>query len=243
MEIFPAIDLSGGQAVRLTQGDYNRMTVYNADPLKQAAEFKQAGACYLHVVDLDGAKDGEMTNFSVIKELAEKSGLMIEVGGGIRNEERIRAYLDLGVWRVILGTVAVKDPEFVRAMAAKYGDKIVVGVDAKDGKVAVNGWLEETELETAEFCRELAAVGVKTVIVTDIAKDGLLGGTNLELYRELVRLEGLEVVASGGVSFPEEIDKLAEIGVSGVIVGKALYTGRLDLSDLLRRAERAGGAK
>ncbi len=239
MEIFPAIDLLGGKAVRLTQGDYDRVTVYNADPLMQAAAFKQAGARCLHVVDLDGAKAGEMTNFATVKALAQNSGLKIEVGGGIRDEERIKAYLSLGVWRVILGTAAVKDPQFVQAMAAKYGEKIVVGVDAKDGLVAVNGWLETTELKTADFCRELAAVGVKTVIVTDIAKDGALGGTNLALYKELVKIEGLNIVASGGVSFAEEISELAAIGVSGVIVGKALYTGKLDLSDLLSRAKGA----
>ena len=237
MEIFPAIDLSAGQAVRLTQGDYNQMTVYNPNPLRQAAAFKQAGAEYLHVVDLDGAKAGELSNFAVIAELVAKSGLKIEVGGGIRDEERIKKYLDMGVWRVILGTVAAKNPQFVREMAAKYGEQIVVGVDAKEGKVAVNGWLEQTELECAEFCGQLYQDGVSTVIVTDIAKDGLLAGANLELYRRLCQIQGLKVVASGGVSFAEEIEALAKIGVAGVIVGKALYTGKLDLADLLARAK------
>lgn len=239
MEIFPAIDLSGGQAVRLTQGDYQQMTVYNADPLAQAAEFARAGAKYLHVVDLDGAKAGETSNFAAVRALAEQSGLKLEVGGGIRDEQRIKKYLELGVWRVILGTAAVKDPEFVRAMAAKYGERVVVGVDAKEGLVAVNGWLEQTQLKTADFCRELYAAGVQTVIVTDIARDGVLAGANLPLYQELTAIKGLNIVASGGVSFAEEIDKLAAIGVAGVIVGKALYTGKLALAELLRRAKGA----
>lgn len=239
MEIFPAIDLSGGKVVRLTQGDYRQMTVYGDDPLAQAAAFRKAGAEYLHAVDLDGAKDGDTANFAAVKALAEQSGLKVEVGGGIRNEERIKKYLDLGVWRVILGTAAVKEPDFARVMAAKYGEKIVVGVDAKEGFVAVNGWLEQTGLKCAEFCQKLAADGIKTVIVTDIAKDGALGGTNLALYRELSGIRGLNIVASGGVSFPEEIDKLSEIGVAGVIVGKALYTGRLNLAELLARAKGA----
>lgn len=239
MEIFPAIDLLAGQAVRLTQGDYAKSTVYNPDPLAQAREFAAAGAKYLHAVDLDGARDGRTTNLATVERLVETSGLLVEVGGGIRDEERIRTYLEMGVWRVILGTAAVKQPEFVREMAAKYGGKIVVGVDARDGRVAVNGWLEQTELATGDFCRELAAAGVQTVIVTDIARDGLLSGANIDLYRSLVDIPGLNVVASGGVTAPEEIDRLAEIGVAGAIVGKALYTGRLDLADIIRRA---GGA-
>lgn len=240
MEIYPAIDLLGGRAVRLTQGDYEQVAVYDSDPVARAQAFAAAGARYLHAVDLDGAKNGETTNLETIKKLVKDGSLKVEVGGGIRDEERIRAYLDMGVWRVILGTVAVKDPAFVRDMAKKYGEKIVVGVDARDGRVAVNGWLEKTELATIEFCRELAAAGVKTVIVTDIARDGLLAGTNLALYRELVKMPGLDVVASGGVTYPEEINKLAQIGVAGVVVGKALYTGKLDLADIIRRA---GGAR
>lgn len=240
MEIYPAIDLMGGRAVRLTQGDYELMTVYDSDPVARAQAFAAAGARYLHAVDLDGAKNGQTANLATIRQLVEDGSLKVEVGGGIRDEERIRAYLEMGVWRVILGTVAVKNPAFVRDMAEKYGEKIVVGVDARDGRVAVNGWLEKTELATIDFCRELAAVGVKTVIVTDIARDGLLAGTNLDLYRELVKIPGLDVVASGGVTYPDEINKLAQIGVAGVVVGKALYTGRLDLADIIARA---GGAK
>lgn len=240
MEIFPAIDLLGGEAVRLTQGDYGKMTVYNPDPLAQAADFAAAGARYLHAVDLDGAKSGETKNFAVVRRLVEESGLKVEIGGGIRDEERIKAYLDMGVWRVILGTVAVKNPDFVRNMAKKFGEKIVVGVDMRDGRVAVNGWLEKTEIDGVEFCRALAAAGVKTVIVTDIARDGLLAGTNLDLYRELVKIPDLAVVASGGVTFADEIDELRQIGVSGVIVGKALYTGKLVLADIIKRAGEVG---
>jgi phosphoribosylformimino-5-aminoimidazole carboxamide ribotide isomerase len=237
MEIFPAIDLSGGRVVRLTKGDYQQMTVYDTDPVEAALGFQRTGAKYLHVVDLDGAKDGTTANFEAISRIVQATELFVEVGGGIRDEERIKKYLSLGVGRVILGTVAVKNFPFVQEMAAKYGDKIVVGVDARGGKVAISGWLEETELETADFCRKCHAAGVQTVIVTDIEKDGTLGGTNLELYRELVQIPGLQVVASGGVSFPEEIDALAEIGVAGIIIGKALYSGTLDLADCLMRAK------
>lgn len=236
MEIFPAIDLSGGKVVRLTKGDYQQMTVYDTEPLVAALKFQQTGAKFLHVVDLDGAKDGTTANFEAVRQIVEGTELFVEVGGGIRDEERIKKYLDLGVGRVILGTVAVKNFAFVQDMAAKYGEKIVVGVDAKDGLVAVSGWLEATELETEDFCRKLSEAGVKTVIVTDIDKDGTLGGTNLQLYQRLVQIPGLSVVASGGVTFAEEINRLAEIGVAGVIVGKALYSGRLDLADCLQRA-------
>ncbi len=239
MEIFPAIDLSGGQVVRLTQGDYDQMTVYGRDPAAAARAFFAVGARYLHVVDLDGAKDGTTANFAAVRDIAAAAGMFVEVGGGIRDEERIQKYLALGVGRVILGTAAVKNFEFTQAMAAKYGEKIAVGVDARGGKVAVSGWLEETELDCEDFCRRLAAAGVKTVIVTDISRDGALAGANLALYRRLTAIPGLSVVASGGVSFPAEISELAALGVAGVIIGKALYTGKLDLAECLRLAKEA----
>lgn len=238
MEIFPAIDLSGGRVVRLTQGDYQQMQVYNDDPLKVAQEFAGLGANYLHVVDLDGAKEGTLANFAAIAEIVGNCKMRVEVGGGIRTEERIKKYLDLGVWRVILGTVAVRDFAFVERMAAKYPGQIVVGVDARAGRVAVAGWLEETELQTVDFCRRCRDAGVQTVIVTDIAKDGALGGANLELYRELAQIDGLQIVASGGVSFARELPALADIGVAGVIIGKALYTGLLSLPECLAAARR-----
>lgn len=241
MEIFPAIDLSGGKVVRLTQGDYQQMEVYGNDPVAAAQEFARQGANYLHVVDLDGAKDGTLANFAAIAEIVRNCDLRVEVGGGIRTEERIKKYLDLGVWRVILGTVAVRDFAFVERMAAQYPGQIVVGVDAREGRVAVSGWLEETGLQTLDFCWRCRDAGVQTVIVMDIAKDGALGGTNLQLYRELVQIDGLQVVASGGVSFAHELPALAELGVAGVIIGKALYSGRLSLPECLQAARVAAG--
>ena len=233
MQIFPAIDLSGGQVVRLYQGDYDQMTVYGADPCAVARDFIAAGAKYLHVVDLDGAKDGTLANFESIAAIAKQGGLYSEVGGGIRTEERIRQYLDLGVGRCILGTIAVKDFDFTARMAQKYGDKIAVGVDARDGYVAINGWKELSSETGIEFCKRLRDVGVKTVIYTDISRDGAEKGTNLELYRELAKIEGLDITASGGVSSLEELKELQAIGTHAAILGKALYTGRLDLKTVV----------
>ena len=233
MQIFPAIDLSGGQVVRLYQGDYDQMTVYGADPCAVARDFIAAGAKYLHVVDLDGAKDGTLANFESIAAIAKQGGLYIEVGGGIRTEERIRQYLDLGVGRCILGTIAVKDFDFTARMAQTYGDRIAVGVDARDGYVAINGWKELSSETGIEFCKRLRNVGVKTVIYTDISRDGAEKGTNLELYRELAKIEGLDITASGGVSSLEELKELQAIGTHAAILGKALYTGRLDLKTVV----------
>ena len=234
MQIFPAIDLSGGKVVRLYQGDYEKMTVYGADPCAVARDFMAAGAKYLHVVDLDGAKDGTLANFDSISALAKQGGLYIEVGGGIRTEERIEKYLDLGVGRCILGTIAVKDFDFTRRMAQKYGDKIAVGVDARDGDVAVSGWLETSKEKGVDFCRRLYDAGVQTVIYTDISRDGAEQGTNLALYRELARIEGLHITASGGVSSIAELKELQAIGTHAAILGKALYTGRLDLREVIK---------
>ena len=234
MQSFPAIDLSGGKVVRLYQGDYEKMTVYGADPCAVARDFIAAGAKYLHVVDLDGAKDGTLANFDSISALAKQGGLYIEVGGGIRTEERIEKYLDLGVGRCILGTIAVKDFDFTRRMAQKYGDKIAVGVDARDGYVAVSGWLETSKEKGVDFCRRLYDAGVQTVIYTDISRDGAEQGTNLALYRELARIEGLHITASGGVSSIAELKELQAIGTHAAILGKALYTGRLDLREVIK---------
>ena len=233
MQIFPAIDLSGGQVVRLYQGDYDQMTVYGSDPCAVAREFIAAGAKYLHVVDLDGAKDGTLANFESISAIAKQGGLYIEVGGGIRTEGRIQQYLDLGVGRCILGTIAVKDFDFTARMAQKYGDKIAVGVDARDGYVAINGWKELSEETGIEFCKRLRDAGVKAVIYTDISRDGAEKGTNLDLYRELAKIEGLNITASGGVSSLEELRELQTIGTHAAILGKALYTGRLDLKTVI----------
>lgn len=231
MQIFPAIDLRGGKVVRLFQGDYDQETVYSGDPCAVAKEFLAAGAKYLHVVDLDGARDGTLANFEPIAALAKQGGLYLEVGGGIRTEERIRQYLDLGVGRVILGTIAVKDFAFTARMAETYGDRIAVGVDARDGFVAVSGWKELSQERGMDFCRRLHDAGVGTVIYTDISRDGAEAGTNLPLYRELARIKGLNVTASGGVSSLSELKELKAIGTKAAILGKALYTGRLDLKE------------
>lgn len=237
MEIFPAIDIRNGNVVRLTEGDYNRMTVYGSSPLEMAETFIKKGAKNLHMVDLDGAKDGAPVNFDVIKSVAEIGKLFTEVGGGIREEKRIEDYLSLGVNRVILGTVAVRNFKFVEDSVKKYGDKIAVGVDARDGKVAVSGWLETTEIDSLDFCRKLRDAGVKTVIYTDISKDGTLSGTNLKIYEKLAEIKGLDVIASGGITFEDEIKKLASMNTYGAIVGKAVYAGKLDLERVLKIAE------
>ena len=235
MKLFPAIDLRGGQAVRLYQGDYDQMTVYNPDPADQARAFAAAGAKYLHVVDLAGAKDDTTANLPAIARIAAESNLYSEVGGGIRDEERIRRYLDLGVSRCILGTVAVRDFDFTARMAQKYGDKIAVGVDMKDGLVAVAGWKEVTPEPGVAFCRRLAEAGVKAVIATDISRDGTMQGTNMDLYRELLTIPGLEITASGGIAKMEELDTLQAMGCHAAILGKSVYTGAIDLAEAVRR--------
>lgn len=237
MEIFPAIDLREGQVVRLFQGDYDKMTVYSKDPVEVAKGFRKAGARNLHVVDLDGAKDGRLSNFDTIRRIVEEAGLSVQVGGGIRDEDRIRRYLDLGVGRVILGTIATRDFNFVCRMAALYGDRIAVGVDVRDGYVAVSGWKEITHLEGMDFCRRLRDSGVATVIYTDISKDGKMQGTNLEAYEELSGIKGLHIIASGGISSLPEIRQLKEMGIFGAILGKSLYEGLFRLEDALKESE------
>ncbi len=238
MKIFPAIDLRGGRVVRLTQGDYDRMTVYEGEPLQQAAEFIAAGAKYLHVVDLDGAKDGTLANFSTIEGIAKQGGLYIEVGGGIRTESRIQQYLDLGVSRCILGTIAVQDFDFTTRMIAKYGDKIAVGVDARDGYIAINGWKELSAEKGIDFCKRLHAVGCSSVIYTDIAKDGAMQGTNMELYQQLAaEIPDLAITASGGICSEAELLALKALGTDSAILGKSLYTGALDLASVIQKVE------
>ena len=237
MKIFPAIDLRGGQVVRLTQGDYDRMEVYGADPAAVARGFAAQGARYLHVVDLDGAKDGALSNFETVADVIAATGMYVEVGGGIRDEARVRAYLDRDAGRVILGTAALRDFEFLRRMVAQYGDRIAVGVDAKDGFVATDGWLNVSAVRGVDFCKRLLGAGVSAVIYTDIARDGALRGTNLAVYETLLReAPDLAVTASGGISSLEEIRALAAMGVDAAIVGKAVYTGALALPEVLRAA-------
>ena len=229
MELFPAIDLIGGCAVRLVMGDYTQKTVYSDNPAEVAKSFAAAGAKYLHVVDLEGAKDGGTPNLETIQNIVENGGLLVEVGGGIRSEEVIQKYLDAGVFRVILGTAAVQNPAFLEEMVQKYGEKIAVGVDIKDGMVAIKGWTEVSAESCFDFCEKLQKIGVKTIICTDISKDGLLSGTNLELYKELSEKFSVDIVASGGVTTLDDVKKLAEMGMYGAILGKALYTGNIDL--------------
>ncbi len=236
MKLFPAIDLRNKQVVRLLKGDYNKMTVYGSNPLETALGFKASGAEFLHVVDLDGAKDGNNPNFEIVADLAQNSGLKVEIGGGIRDEEIIKKYIDAGVMRVILGTVAVSNPDFVADMVNKYGDKIAVGVDMLDFKVATHGWLNVSEIDGFEFCEKLQNMGVKTVICTDISKDGAMQGTNRELYAEMAKRFKFDTVASGGVSSLEDVEALTKSGVYGAILGKALYTGAVDLQDALKTA-------
>lgn len=234
MKIFPAIDLRNSKVVRLVEGDYGNMQEYSDDPCKIADQFKSMGAECLHIVDLDGAKDGSVQNFETIKKIVEQGGLFVEVGGGIRNHDRVKKYLDLGVNRVILGTAAVENKEFLQEMINLYGDKIAVSVDAKDSKVATKGWVEVTDIDSVEFCKELCNMGLSTIIYTDISKDGKLTGTNMEIYKRLSKEVSCNIIASGGISFEEEVSELNKLDVYGAIVGKAIYEGKLSLENMLK---------
>lgn len=236
MKIFPAIDLRGGRVVRLTQGNYNVMKTYSDDPVSTARDFISEGAENLHVVDLDGAREGAPVNLSAIGAIAGLPGLFTEVGGGIRTEERISDYLSLGIGRVILGSAAVRNFPWLKDMVKKYGASIAVGVDAINGLVAINGWEETTRENSMDFCRRLEDIGVRTVIYTDIAKDGTLSGTNMAVYRELSEITRLDIVASGGISFEREISELRDLGIYGAIVGKAIYEGKLSLKRVIELA-------
>jgi phosphoribosylformimino-5-aminoimidazole carboxamide ribotide isomerase len=231
MILLPAIDLYSGQAVRLTKGDYAQMTVYSDKPAEVACSFRDSGATHLHVVDLEGARDGSTANFETIRDIVRTSGLFTEVGGGIRSRDVIQRYLDIGVERVILGTAAITQPGFVDEMVTFFGSQIAVGVDLKDGFVAVKGWTEVTALEGVEFCRSMEAKGVKTIICTDISKDGVLGGANNDLYRRLLDELSLNIIASGGVSSLKDILYLGYMGLHGAILGKALYEGKINLKE------------
>ena len=237
MQIFPATDILGGKVVRLTKGDYNQVKIYADSPAEMALEFMKDGATNLHMVDLDGAKDGAPVNFEAIREAAKIKDLFIEVGGGIRDMKRVEDYLNLGVKRIILGTAAIRNYPFVEEAVKEFGNAIAVGVDAKDGFVAVSGWQETTSVKSVEFCKKLRDTGVATVIYTDISKDGMLSGTNLEVYSELSEIKGLDIVASGGITFVNEIEKLRDMNIYGAIVGKAVYEGKLSLKDALKAAE------
>lgn len=229
MLIFPAIDLLGGEAVRLYKGDYAQKTVYHHEPAQVARDFEAAGATWIHLVDLEGAKSGGTPNLPAIEKILAATSLRAEVGGGIRSMEVIEAYLSRGVSRVILGTAAVIDEAFLCRAVAAYGEKIAVGVDLKDGRVAIKGWTEQSELTCDDFCRRLQEIGVKTLISTDISRDGAMRGANLSLYRHLSERYCMDIIASGGVSSLEDVQALAEMGLYGAIIGKAYYTGAVDL--------------
>lgn len=237
MILLPAIDLFGGQAVRLYQGDYNQMTVYDPDPLRTVRQFERAGATHLHLVDLEGAKTGRTTNLPVIQRIAAQTNLLIEVGGGIRTMDTVRRYLEAGASRVILGTAAVTDPAFTAQAVAQYGEKIAVGADLKDGKVAIKGWLETSQDSWETFFDRMQALGVRTVICTDISRDGAMRGANLALYRTLDSRYSMDIIASGGVSSLEDIRALKEAGAAGAIIGKAYYTGAIDLAQAIALGE------
>ena len=237
MLIFPAIDLYEGKAVRLFKGNYNEMTVYSENPIEIALEFEKAGATCIHMVDLEGAKSGQTPNIETIKKIANETSLFTEVGGGIRNIETVSKYLDAGIDRVILGTAAVKDEAFLKEAVEKYGERIAVGVDIKDGKVAIHGWLEKSELDAMEFCSKLEKLGVKTVICTDISKDGAMQGTNHALYKEMSEKFSLDIIASGGVSSMDDVKRLRKLNVYGAIIGKAYYVGAIDLKEAIEEAK------
>ena len=237
MILLPAIDLYEKKVVRLTRGDYAQMTVYHDDPVAQAKLFQKAGAQWLHTVDLEGAKDGSTPNYSVIEAICKDTSLKVEIGGGIRSLDTIQKYLDAGVERVILGTKAVTDPAFLEESLKKFGSHIAVGVDIKDGKIAIKGWLETARESVEDFFAKLCRLGVSTVICTDVSKDGMLAGTNVDLYRQLSQKFALDLIASGGVSSREDLTRLKELGLYGAILGKALYTGALDLKAALKEME------
>ena len=236
MILYPAIDLYEGKAVRLFKGDYNQMTVYNENPLAVAQDFLRCGATHIHMVDLQGARDGTTPNLETVQKIKEQTGLFCEVGGGIRTMEIVDRYLSAGIDRVILGTAAVTDPDFLAAALDKYGEKIAVGIDIKDERVAIKGWTETSDKDALTFCGQMEAIGVRTIICTDISKDGAMQGTNNNLYKTLSEKFSLQIIASGGVSSLEDIRHLAAQNLHGAIIGKAYYSGSLDLAQAIEVA-------
>ncbi len=237
MKIFPAIDLYDQKAVRLYKGDYAQMTVYSNDPAQIAVDFEKKGATCIHVVDLEGAKNGTPAHLNIVEKIANRTNLFMETGGGIRNLETVEAYLSRGSKRVILGTSAVTDEAFLKAALDKYGEKIAVGADIADGKIAIKGWKEKSEYSADEFLSKMQSYGVKTIICTDISKDGAMRGANLALYKSIGEKYAMDVIASGGVSTIEDIKALAEMNTYGAIIGKAYYIGAIDLTEAIEVAK------
>ena len=237
MRIFPAIDLYEKKAVRLFKGNYSEITVYSDDPVSVAKDFKSNGAEYIHLVDLEGAKDGTTPNIDVVAAIVKETGLFAEIGGGIRSMDVLDAYFSIGVSRAILGTAAVSNESFLREAIAKYGDKIAVGADVKDGYIAIKGWIEKSEYTLDDFFNKMQALGVKTLICTDISKDGAMRGTNLEMYESLSRKYNVDIVASGGVSSMDDVKALRKMNLYGAIIGKAYYVGAIDLREAIEVAE------
>ena len=237
MILFPAIDLFDGKAVRLLKGDYAQMTVYSDHPAEIALDFKSCGATAIHIVDLEGAKSGSTPNFETVLEIKKQARLFCEIGGGIRSMEVVDKYLGAGIDRVILGTAAVEDEAFLKAAVEKYGERIAVGADIKDGCIAVKGWLEKSSVTADDFFKKMQEIGVSTVICTDISKDGAMQGTNRELYRELSEKYNMDITASGGVSSMDDVLALCEMGLYAAIIGKAYYTGAIDLREAVKAVQ------
>ena len=236
MIIFPAIDLFEKKAVRLYKGDYQNITVYSENPIEIARDFELCGATHIHMVDLEGAKYGTTPNIEAVKQVARETKLFVEIGGGIRDMATVEKYLSAGVGRVILGTAAVTDSEFLKAAVEKYGEKIAVGADVKDGCIAIKGWVEKSHITLEDFLSNMQNIGVKYIICTDISKDGAMRGTNLELYKELSQKYSMNITASGGVSTLDDVKKLREMNLYAAIIGKAYYTGAIKLQDALEAA-------
>lgn len=231
MRLYPAIDIINGKCVRLVQGDYHRKTTFAEDPLEIADKWQDAGCEWIHVVDLDGARSGDMPNFELIAAMAQQLNIPIEVGGGIRDMEAVSRYLEAGVRRVIIGTAALHAPDFVKNAVKEYGSRIAVGIDAKDGMAAVSGWEEVSQISALSLAKGMEQIGVSTLIYTDIATDGMLKGPNFAAMKEMAEYVSVDVIASGGVTSLEDLKKLSAVGVGGAIVGKALYTGHIDAAE------------
>jgi phosphoribosylformimino-5-aminoimidazole carboxamide ribotide isomerase len=238
MQIYPAIDIIDGKAVRLSQGKFDNVTVFNDDPADAAKDWVDAGATYIHIVDLDGARQGKSFIVDILKKITDKYNVPVQTGGGVRTIDDVRARIEAGASRVIIGTAAVKNPELVKEAVSLYGDKIAVGVDAKNGMVAISGWEEISNVTAVDLCLKMKEYGVKTVIYTDISKDGMMSGPNIESTKELIEKTGMDVIASGGVSKLEDVENVKNINAAGVIIGKALYNGAINLAEVLEKYER-----